>query len=64
MSREIDNTGKIIVCDKIIETSQRTNETDISSVFSTLNGTIGFSVGQKQFSKDFSMSLSGSPNVF
>ena len=63
MSREIDNTGKIIVCDKIIETSQRTNETDISSVFSTLNGTIGFSVGQKQFSKDFSMSLSGNPNV-
>ena len=63
MSREIDNTGKIIVCDKIIETSQRTNETDISSVFSTLNGTIGFSVGQKQFSKDFSMSLSGNPYV-
>lgn len=63
MSREIDNTGKIIVCDKIIETSQRTNETDISSVFSTLNGTVGFSVGQKQFSKDFSMSLSGNPNV-
>ena len=63
MSREIDNTGKIIVCDKIIETSQRTNETDMSSVFSTLNGTIGFSVGQKQFSKDFSMSLSGNPNV-
>ena len=63
MSREIDNTGKIIVCDKIIETSQRTNETDMSSVFSTLNGTVGFSVGQKQFSKDFSMSLSGNPNV-
>ena len=63
MSREIDNTGKIIVCDKIIETSQRTNETDMSSVFSTLNGTFGFSVGQKQFSKDFSMSLSGNPNV-
>ena len=63
MSREIDNTGKIIVCDKIIETSQRTSETDMSSVFSTLNGTVGFSVGQKQFSKDFSMSLSGNPNV-
>ena len=63
MSREIDNTGKIIVCDKIVETSQRTNETDMSSVFSTLNGTVGFSVGQKQFSKDFSMSLSGNPNV-
>lgn len=63
MSREIDNTGKIIVCDKIFETSQRTNETDMSSVFATLNGTAGFSVGQKQFSKDFSMSLSGNPNV-
>ena len=63
MSREIDNTGKIIVCDKVIETSQRTTEADMSSDLSTLNGTFGFSVGQKQFSKDFSMSLSGSPNV-
>ena len=63
MSREIDNTGKIIVCDKVIETSQRTTEADMSSDLSTLNGTFGFSVGQKQFSKDFSMSLSGNPNV-
>ncbi len=59
MSREIDNTGKVIVCDDIVATSRRKTQSGVDDVLSKLNGSSAFTAGQKQFSKDFSLSLSG-----
>ena len=59
MSREIDNTGKVIVCDDIVATSRRKTQSGVDDVLSQLNGSSAFTAGQKQFSKDFSLSLSG-----
>lgn len=59
MSREIDNTGKVIVCDGIVATSRRKTQSGVDDVLSQLNGSSAFTAGQKQFSKDFSLSLSG-----
>ena len=55
MSREIDNTGKVIVCDDIVATSRRKTQSGVDDVLSQLNGSSDFTAGQKQFSKDFSL---------